>query len=54
MYTLDSGHAKEEHQSLEEPAQGEETTNGDLTEVKPQCIRPIFLNFGFNQYLCYS
>jgi hypothetical protein len=45
MYTLDRGHAEEEHESLEEPAQTEETANTDLTEGKSRCIPPIFLDF---------
>jgi hypothetical protein len=45
MYTLDRGHAEEEHESLEEPAQTEETANTDLTEGKLRCIPPIFLDF---------
>jgi hypothetical protein len=42
---------------LEEPmeqAQAEETANNELTKRKPWCMPPIFLDFGFNQYLYYT
>jgi hypothetical protein len=42
---------------LEEPmeqAQAEETANNELTKRMPWCMPPIFLDFGFNQYLYYT
>jgi hypothetical protein len=52
VYALDHGHAEEEQESLEEPAQAEEAANAELTEGKNWCIPPIILGFSLITTLC--
>jgi hypothetical protein len=39
-------------EELTEPAPAEESTNTELTEGKPWCIPPIFLDFCFKLVFC--
>jgi hypothetical protein len=45
-YTLDL--VKPKLEELTKQAQAEEATNTELTEGKPRCIPPIFLDFWFS------
>jgi hypothetical protein len=50
MHMLEPDFAEQEQEIQVEPLQAKDPANTELTEGKPRCIPPLFLDFAFNQY----